>query len=459
MRKKILSISAGFCALMMILLTACSESTDVGVDLLDQDQVGVALIDTLQLNSITERNDSVISPNISGYSLTYPSGNFDDPVFGRTNASFYMQLLPSALYSNSTFTNAIVDSVVLSMAYDSVAFGDVSTARTLGVYRVTQDIAAQDYYSNTTFSTESPALAEKTFTPKIKTADKVTVLSYLDDTTKLTLNAHLRIRLDSKIGKEILSLDSTTLNTNSLFITKFKGLHIKPLSDDKGLINFFITKYTTTAGSYNLLTNVNIYYRDNSNARKIMTLYASETARKAVNFQSNPSITIQKAIKNQTIGDSVVYLQGMNGPDIKVTIPNIKRLKDKGLLINKAELELFVKVTPDNFQNPEQLIIRKRNIGTLADDLIDDVKFANNSSSSLIPFGGKPEKVTINGVTLWKYKFNMSAFAQQMMNESSTYESFYVTYANKSSHISRATFYGAKHQKYPMKFRLYYTKL
>jgi hypothetical protein len=127
--------------------------------------------------------------------------------------------------------------------------------------------------------------------------------------------------------------------------------------------------------------------------------------------------------------------------------------------VNKAELEMFVKPTTNALSSPPQLIIRKKNIGSLDKDIIDDVLYASNISSTLSPFGGKPEAVTINGVTLLRYKFNLSAYAQKMIDDSSISDTFYVTFENKSSSIGRTVFYGAKHSKYPMKFRIYCTKI
>ncbi|MFZ4543302.1 MAG: DUF4270 family protein [Saprospiraceae bacterium] len=454
-----------FLSACLALVSSCSKSTDVGGDILDQDQVGLGLIDTLTLRSVSVKNDSVISPSSNNFTLTYPSGNITDPVFGKTSAGFYMQMFTTLAYSTRNTTNAVVDSVVLSLKYDTLSFGNISQPRTLGVYRVLDDISTQDHYSNVVFKTQTNPLNDinQSFISRIKyVKDSVKVIGYTDS-AKLVLAPHLRIKLDNTIGKEILSLDSTKLNTNSEFAKIFKGLYIKPLSEDKGLIRFFLTKFDGTIATYNQLTNVNIYYRDNNNVKRIMTLYAyadaTTTSTKSVNFVNEPSAALKNAINNQSIGDTIVYLQGMNGADVKITLPNIKQLKGKNLIVDKAELELFVKPTADGFETPPQLAIRKKNFGTVSTDLIEDFNFSLNSSTRLISFGGKPEKVNINGVSLLKYKFNLSYYAQKMIDDSSISDSFFVTFENKSSSIGRVVFYGAKHSKFPMKLRIFYTKL
>lgn len=450
---------------IILLNLGCSKSSEVGIDLFDKDLVGVVFIDSLKINALTVGQDSVLSPDYTSFKMTYPYGNFEDPIFGSTEAGFYMQLSPATIFDGRKLIGAAIDSVVLSLKYDSLALGDISAPRSLGVYRMTDELTKQTHYSNKTFATESKLLTidgnPKVFIPRIKnkSSDSVRIKSFATDTTILKLAPHLRIRLSNDLGKEILA-DTTAIKTADGFKKLFKGLYIKPLSNDKGLINFLLNKADDYTASYNTLTNINIYFKDNTGKKNIMVLYADVTnAVKSVKFVSKTSPQIKQALNNQTIGDTVLYIQGMNGPDIKVSLPNIKKLSGQNLIVNKGELELFVKPTADGFVTPPQLIIRKTNIGAYSKDVvIDDVLYASNLSATYKAFGGKPVKVTINGVNLLKYTFNISAHAQRMIDDASMSDSFYITFDAKSSNINRAVFYGAKHQKYPMKLKLYCTK-
>lgn len=462
MRKKLANlifITIVFCTLFAM---SCSKTTEVGLDILDQDQVGVNVIDTFKVESITIRKDSVLNPSYKIFTLTFPSGNFTDPVLGKTTAGLYFQMLPGANYSTKKLSNAIVDSVVMSLKYDSLSFGDITTPRSVELYRLTEEMPTQDQYSNKTFNVEATPLTSKTFIARTKPSkDKVKVISYADDTTKISLDPHLRMKLPNTLGAEILKLDSAVLNKDADFTKAIKGFYLKPTSDDKGLINFLLTQYTspTSSTSYNTATNINIYYRDNDGKKNIMSLYSGIAAVKSVNFASTPSKLVVNAINNKAAGDSVVYVQGMNGTDVKLSIPKIKNLYNKNLIVNKATLEMYLKPTADGFEAPPQLVLRKKNIGTVYDDLIPDVIFSNNSSGSLASFGGKPVKVTVNGESLLKYTFNMSNYVQNMIDEPNTSETVYLAFENKSSTINRGVFYGANHPKYPMKFKLYYTKI
>jgi hypothetical protein len=460
MRKKLanlISITIVFCTLFAM---SCSKTTEVGLDILDQDQVGVNVTDTFKVESITIRKDSVINPSYKIFTLTFPSGNFTDPVFGKTTASLYFQMIPGANYSTKKLNAAIVDSVVMSLKYDSLSFGDITTPRSVELYRMTEEMPNQDQYSDKKFTVEATPLTSKTFIARTKPSkDKVKVISYADDTTKISLDPHLRMKLPNTLGAEILKLDSAILNKDAEFTKVIKGFYLKPTSDDKGMINFLLTQYTSSSASYNTATNINIYYRDNDGKKNIMSLYSGVTSVKSVNFAITPSKLLASTINNKAAGDSVVYVQGMNGTDVKLSIPKIKNLYNKNLIVNKATLEMYLKPTADGFIAPPQLVLRKKNIGSVYDDLIPDVIFANNASTALSAFGGKPEKVTINGEALIKYTFNMSNYAQRIIDEPNTSETFYLAFENKSSTINRGVFYGAKHPKYPMKFKLYYTKI
>lgn len=466
MKHRLLNLFSILVIAISLFTLGCSKSTEVGLDLFDEDQIGVIFIDSLKIDAITVKQDSVLSPDYTNYLRTYPYGDFEDPIFGRTAAGFYMQMAPASTFDGRKLIGATIDSVVLSLKYDTLAFGSISEPRSLGVYRMTEELTKQTHYSNKTFTTDSKILTDdgnpKVFIPRIKykSSDSVRIKSFATDTTILKLAPHLRIRLSNDLGKEILA-DTTAIKTADGFKGLLKGLYIKPLSNDKGLINFLINKADDYTGSYNTLTNLNIYFKDNTGKKNVMVLYADITNTvKSVNFVSQPSPQIKQAINNQSIGDSILYIQGMNGPDIKVTLPNIKKLAGQNLIVNKGELELFVKPTADGFSTPPQLIIRKTNIGAYSStDVIDDVLYAGNLSATYRAFGGKPVKVTVNGVEILKYTFNISAYAQRMIDNSSVSVSFFITFDAKSSTLSRAVFYGAKHQKYPMKLKLYCTKI
>jgi hypothetical protein len=476
MRKTVVSYFAIFAIACALCTMSCSEVTDIGVDLLSDDQIGISYTDTLKIESLTVRQDSVLSPNYKNYELAYPVGNFTDPVFGQTNASAYLQFFPGNYYSVSKLKGAVVDSVILSLKYDTASVGNITDTRSIEVYRMNAELTSQDHFTNKTFGYDAAPLASKTFVPRIKNvkADSVNILNYNKSDTvtlpadRITLGAHLRISLPKTLGQEILALDSTKLNTDAEFAKIFRGLYLKPTSKDNGMIGFLLSQYSTTSVTYNILTNITIYYKDNTNKKNTMTLYSSINPRntnytqavKSSNFIVSPSNLIKQASNNQAISDTILYLQGLSGPDVRIKIPQLKSLGGKNLIVNKAELELYAKGNEAGYNLPPQLVLRKKNIGVVSNDVVDDVELSYYTSKVLLAFGGKPEKVTVNGETVWRYRFNLSAYAQKMIdNAATTGDTFYMALENKSSKAYRGIFYGAKHPKFPMKLKLYTTKI
>ena len=84
---------AGFC-----LFNACNDPTSIGSDLLEGDQLDLDYTDTLTIISKTVRDaDSVITFSTSSSTpasfrlSAYLAGNFDDPIFGRSESSIYSE--------------------------------------------------------------------------------------------------------------------------------------------------------------------------------------------------------------------------------------------------------------------------------------------------------------------------------------------------------------------------------
>jgi hypothetical protein len=359
--------------------------------------------------------------------------------------------------------------VVLSLKYDSIGYGNITAPRSLEVYRINQDITATpeniikgNVYSNSEYSVDATPLGVKNdFTPRIGAKDELTLTSsvYLDKPQKdsffLTkVGTHLRILLDKNFGKEILALDSASLNTDAEFKKKFKGLWLKPTSKNQGMINFFLNATTSNGVSYNLLSNITIYYKDKDQRRRAIVLFPDPDAVKLPNYKHNFSNQVIQSLA-KTTGDTLNYLQGLAGTNMKVRIPNLNKLKNSGIIVNKAELECYVLPTNDGLEPTAQLIAvdASNGKGIIRKDAI------LGSTNNYAAFGGKPVTTTINGVSLKKYVFNLSYFAQKEIDGVTADDTFYLTTNGKNQRADRTVIYGSKHPKYAPKLKIYYTKI
>ncbi len=456
-----------------IISFSCNTSTSVGSDLLSQDELNVAFIDTFKITTATVREDSVLVQAPDYPQSSYPIGIMDDPIMGAASAGVYVEFIRGTVATPKELLNITIDSMILSMQYDTTAYGDVkSSPRSLEVYRLEKTIPTSNsniINNNNTFSTASysvyptPIGVRNNFIPAIKwnsKADsvKITTSIFVDKTKTdslypIKLTPHLRIPLNISLAKEILAYDSLGLNDDVEFNKRFKGLFIKPTSKNKNMLNFFLTNATLSSKEYNPQTKITIFFKNSDGYRRFFVMYAKSTAVKLPTYKNELSSRVLNAIANPN-SDSLVYLQGLGGTNVKVTIPNLSNLKNKGLIVNKAELECYAPLSTDGLDGSPQLV------GTIASNgkgfLIKDAEYGLNSSYKA--FGGKPVLVTINGVQLKKYTFNLSYFVQKGIDTNQD-NYFYISTNTKPQSVVRTLLYGSKHTKFAPKLKLYYTKV
>lgn len=445
---KVSNVLLFFATSLVCMISSCTDPTTLGSDLLTQENV--EFTDTMTLFMATVKEDSIrtYDPDASITYINNMVGNYSDPEFGHVRASIFSQLNLGPPSVPDDFTEAAtLDSIFFLLDYNSGGiYGDTNQIYSVSVYRMTEPMAIEAFYDSRDSFTydETTLLGSLDFTPR--PSDSILLANPTKADTVFKIKNHLRIPLSNDFGNELLSLNKDTLNNYTSFLNYLDGIHIKSTSENDGILSFSMISN---------LSGIEIFYSVddtvNTNTVKSVKFLTNNQATRT-NFINHTYPThISEAFGDESIGDSILYLQGLSGPNIAVRIPYLDHLK--GQIINKAVLEFTVASEMDDLrETPPQVIVATKN----SDDaflVIDDVAFTLGRTNFSSVFGGAP--VEENGITT--YKFNIAGHLQGMIDNGN--EILYLRVISKQDQAARMTLFGPKHSQYPAKLNLIYTVL
>lgn len=432
---------------MFLLISACNDPTVIGSELLEQDEADLAFVDTLTLIAQTVAEDTVVTYTIDNQFNNFPCGYFEDPVFGTIRSTIYSQFKEGAL-DPPAFENPQLDSLVLLLGFDTTAvYGVFDEAYQLEVRRITEDLDnSQEFYSNQSFETESDVLGMLNFEPNPLAIDSMLTFVGGDSIPGF----FIRIRLDDQLGLDMLD---ESWYEEGAFVEMMKGLEIK-------LANTMPTNGLLSFSMNSTFTRLRLFYTNyTSEPDTISTVYdftvsGSTTPRHANMVHDFTGTEVEQYFNNPEGGDSLLFMQGMSGPNISIEIPYIRDLGD--IVVNKAEMDFYVAELPgDDIDVYEP-------IGQLVTALQEEGEFVITSDVILNPtaFGGNLTTESIDGLTLQKYTINLAAYLNSTLLEDETSSiQFFLRAFPKQETTKRVVIYGPKHPLYPAKLKLTYTSI
>jgi hypothetical protein len=219
---KTTSFSILLALFVLLCATSCKKKDNaLGKDILDNDAyLYGTTTDTFDILSYTIEEDSIITDNAANVVL----GSYNDPVFGKFDASFYTQIRLAGINPNFGDPSTIsIDSFVLALKYVGY-YGDLQP-QTFEVYELNEDLNIDStYYAFTTKTTKPTNLVPLglgTITP-----DPINKTIVGGD----SLNPQLRIPLDTNLARSLIleaTSGSATFSSNEAFLSYFKGIKIK----------------------------------------------------------------------------------------------------------------------------------------------------------------------------------------------------------------------------------------
>ena len=426
----------------LLLLVMCNDPSPLGSDFLKDVELDIGFTDTFSINAFTIHEDSIetYSPSSLTPIRTYLVGTLNDPIFGRSESNIYTQL-DYDVFSPPSLSDAVLDSVVLTLAFDSLGiYGDTTQIQ---VDRLIENMnIAESTYSNHGF------LGKKVgeLTNYIYSADSITIIepNSSGDLDTIQTAPQLRIRLNNSIGEELIELDTSGVLDADNIYDHLYGLGIKTVASNQAMLGIDLNS------EYSTLT---LYYEKNSNKYKYSFLMSSAVKRTLEFSTDHTGAPVESFLDDSTKGDSLDFLQPLGGTNIQLSVPALANLSN--YIINKAELECYVAtVDGDNldFYPPANQVAPYEEY---ENELIPatDVFIGNDVRFLLSTSGGTVEEVSTG---LYRYRANISSHLQDMINGTIENKVFLVPYPRRES-PRRTIVYGPHHPTYPMKLRITYT--
>jgi len=442
---------------LSLLLLNCNDPASIDTGLVDQDRLEILNLDITDLTAITSKEDSVITYTPGGLQARYPCGQFEDPIFGNTDAQLYFQARFPLTISIVDFEDAVYDSLVLTMAYDSVdpVYGDSTETMNFEVYRVTEDMSnAESYYSNKSFATETNPVGNFTLKPDFH-IDDIPVQFYFTDSTLVdTIVPSVRVKLDDALGMELFGLDSISYTSNTEFLSILNGFNIRATGPTNNIASFLFANLTSPERVNYSSGRLTLYYTKDGAGREQNWNVDPTNSTKVISYVHDYSGSeIEDFIDDPALGDSLIFLQGFSGVNTKVIINDLSELQN--VIINRAELEIFGTILDEDkgfYPLPNQVIAAE-----IVDDelsLIRDFSFSTSIGNVSLS-GGEIEDFEDN---VFKYKLNLSTHFQEIVDGEASNELFLRLFP-KPSNVRRMVVFGPGHSTYPMKLVITYTQL
>lgn len=465
----------------VLFLANCTKikGTDIGAELLPAIDNITTFDTTFEVIATTEITPDSLLPRLgrdaNGNAGQYILGHIaNDPQFGKTTASIFMELKPPSFpyFFQNTADSLYLDSVVLCLRWTNT-FGDSNALQTINVHRVTDLLNVATAYNTNKSVRYGDLIGSKTFAPK-KLNDSVVLF-------RQTRVNQLRIRLNNSFARSLLAFDTSARSpyfNDTLYREFFKGFALVPQTSGtsaNALMSFAMSDTST---------HLRIYYRyDKSGVRdttyrdfKFNGLYPGAGVNNIQRVYNGSEASLH--IGSKPKGDSLVYLQSAPGTYALLKIPGLDEFKKKkgNVMVHLAQLSMEEVNTPGKrpglFDTPEFLYlefldsINNAYLPFLTDAFLD-------GQFEPIFFGGTRKYIKdFNNNVVSSYNMNITRYLQGIITRNTPnfqlklfapyalrYEELLITFALNNLARGNVVVGGGTHSTKKMKFRVIYSKL
>lgn len=325
------------CRLVWLLLalaaviTSCEkEDQIVGFDVLPESDLLTTNVDS---TSVAISFSTVFDDSVRSEYVTYMVGENEDPVFGRTRASYATRLYLQGMMGD--LRGMSLDSVCFHLSKSSkYAYGDTTVAQTLSLYELTQDISVSQV-ANYCEKAEVP-----TCLSEMKKIMDLSFPAYADT------NSSYEYKLDEAYSKNLYermlqcySVDTTLQYFDSTFIRLFKGICITTKDNKMNQCDAVVT---------HCVPELDMYLSGNDTTLKLV--FAPSPQAYTSPLSSDPSQIYLQALNvfeheyptelssSMEKESTMAYVQGMVGTKTSLTLSGLETWRDSLVAINIAKL-------------------------------------------------------------------------------------------------------------------------
>jgi hypothetical protein len=315
------------------------KDSSVGKGVLNpEDYLNGITTDTFDLATYTIAEDSIQTSNPPNTVL----GSYNDPKFGRFDASFYTQFrLVSVNPDFGDPSQIVIDSFVLSLKYAGY-YGDLSP-QTFEIYRLDEDLNIDStYYSFSEKGVKSTNLVPigmGTITPK---PNQVSIVG--GD----SLDAQLRIHIKTDFAQSLIdeANSGSSFSSNENFLNFFKGFYIKTNNILQGSGSGAVFYFNLNDAA----SKLTMYFKS-AGINKTFDLLMNSTCADFTRISiSNSGTNIYNILQNQSLGYNEFYAQAFKHRAV-VKIKHVDALP-KNTIIHKATLTLPIQYQTGNRFKP-----------------------------------------------------------------------------------------------------------
>ena len=408
-------------AILSLLFSACTkiESTTIGAGLIPSID-GVNTLDTI-FNVVTNSyiNPASDSAKVNRYDDHIIGVINNDPLFGKTTATTYLELAPTfyKYYFPGAVSTANVDSAVLILSYRGT-FGDTGVAaipQTWEVREVTEKIRIDtSYTTGKSFSTGS-VLGTKIIDPR-RLADSV---KYGFEKAVNQIRIKLSPAFANRLIKQYDSLPGRAYVSDSLFKVNFKGFAVMPISGSAGnaliRINLLDTN-TKLALFYNIKAHPDSVRRDT-----VVSYFRFRTSVESYSGSANyikhdySGTQLAGYFNNTNRNDSLVFIQTNPGTFSRIKIPNLASFPNA--IIHRAELSMYQVPEASGlnqvFPVPRYLLLSGFDSSKWIKTNVPNDFIISSGNINATQFGGYPvdRDVAVVG-TVKQYTFDLTRYVQ-----------------------------------------------